>query len=206
MEGDSRKPIPTSVFILATVSCSLRRKLSTALAYNGKHRAHSRCQPLGSVPSQPRAQTCSRPRPKILFGPHRPFSIAYPCLQRPLADNRLGVWRPCYTTRVYDRLMTATAHSERTYGWAELTDIRVFVGLDYLSKLKVPCNNGHLGERNQHMEGKEGGTPNPRCSYWGLPKATLLSSHSSQCLWTHHFYWTRDRVPAAGVGPLPSSA
>lgn len=53
--------------------------------------------------------------------------------------------------------MTTTAHSGRIYGWAELTDIRVFVGLDYLSKLKVPCNDCHLGERSQHMEGKEGG-------------------------------------------------
>lgn len=30
-------------------------------------------------------------------------------------------------------------------GWAELTDIRVFVGLDDLRQFKVPCDYGHLG-------------------------------------------------------------
>lgn len=39
---------------------------------------------------------------------------------------------------------------------AELTNIRVFVGLDYLGKFKVPCDNGHLGERGEDMKGKEG--------------------------------------------------
>lgn len=70
VEGDSRKTIPASVFILLfspqvilMESCHVEshRKLHTALAHNGKHRPHSRCQLPGSLPSQPRAQTCSRP-------------------------------------------------------------------------------------------------------------------------------------------------
>lgn len=70
VEGDSRKPIPASVFILLfspqvipMESCHTEshRKLHTALAHIGKHRPHSRCRLPGSLPSQPRAQTCSRP-------------------------------------------------------------------------------------------------------------------------------------------------
>lgn len=58
--------------------------------------------------------------------------------------------------------MTSPAHRGRICDGAELTDIRVFVGLDYLGELKVPCNNGHLGGSGEDREMKEGGSPAQR--------------------------------------------
>lgn len=60
-------------------------------------------------------------------------------------------------------------------GWAELTDIRVFVGLDDLRQFKVPRDDGHL----EGEDGRGSATPHSPIRLLGLLSLGFLVAPGS---------------------------
>ena len=66
-------------------------------------------------------------------------------------------------------------HIQQGPGWAELTNIRIFVSLDDLRKLKVPCYDGHLrgGGAGGRLSSTKLASPRP---WWLLLDSCVGSS------------------------------
>lgn len=107
--------------------------------------------------------------------------------------KRLRVWGlPCNTPTdpcTAGPRRPPQMHIQQGPGWAELTNIRIFVSLDDLRKLKVPCYDGHLREGRGRREAQQPQTRLPwapaapsRTPVWGLPQLGAPGSDAVPCL------------------------